>query len=60
VLGKAELVSEWTIVVTYVIHNTLGVMQAIEARLYQRLLKETGINVEEKVITGEPRDSGAG
>jgi len=60
VLGKAQLVSEWAIVVTYVIHSTIGVMQAIEARLYQRLLKETSINVEEKVISGELRDSGAG
>jgi hypothetical protein len=57
--GKAGLVSEWTIVVTYLFHNTIGVMQAIEARLYQRLLKETSIDVEEKVITGELRDSGA-
>src|SRR2546429_22192 len=73
VFGKAELVSEWMIVVAYVIHNTIGVMQVIEARQYQRLLKETGIDfetgivadetgidVEEKVITTEFKESGAG
>lgn len=74
VLGKAELVSEWMIVVTYVIHNTIGVMQVIDARQYQRLLKETGfdvdetgidvdktdIDVEEKVTTAEFKESGAG
>jgi hypothetical protein len=60
VLGKAELVSEWTIVVAYIIHNTIGVMQAIEARLYRRLLKENGMGVDEKVLQENSETVGAG